>query len=128
MVSPLISIAQFSQVLLNHDLGPLTDRQEDLLGRMRISGLQAKRIIDDLRDLADVTHREVFAEEVKISVMATFIIDDLVVPATDCDGMFIIRPDLRDYGDPALVRTFPRESLAECHGNTQTARTVRSSR
>jgi light-regulated signal transduction histidine kinase (bacteriophytochrome) len=106
VVSPLISIAQFSQVLLNHDLGPLTDRQEDLLGRMRISGLQAKRIIDDLRDLADVTHREVFAEEVKISVMATFIIDDLVVPATDCDGMFIIRPDLRDYGDPALVRTF----------------------
>jgi PAS domain S-box-containing protein len=101
---PLISIAQFSQVLLNHDLGPLTDRQEDLLRRMRISGLQAKHIIDDLRDLADVTRREIFAEEVNISAMARLIIDDLVALAPDRDVMFIIRPDLRGYGDPALVR------------------------
>lgn len=101
---PLISIAQFSQVLLNHDLGPLTEQQEDILRRMRISGLQAKHIIDDLRDLADVTRREMFAEEVDISAMAKLILDDLVAFAPDRDVTLLIAPDLRGYGDPALVR------------------------
>ena len=101
---PLTSIAQFSQVLLNEDLGPLSDKQKDLLRRMRISGLQAKHIIDDLRDLADVTRREMFAEEVDISAMAELILDDLVVLAPDRDVTFIVPPDLRAYGDPALVR------------------------
>lgn len=101
---PLISIAQFSQVLLDKDIGPLTEQQEDLLHRMRIAGLRAKHIINDLRDLADVTRREMFAEDVDISAMAVAIMDDLTAMAPDRDLTFTIRPDLRAYGDPALVR------------------------
>jgi len=101
---PLISIAQFSQVLLNRDLGPLTNEQDDVLRRMRISGLQAKHIIDDLRDLADVTRREMFAEEVDISAMAMLILNDLVEFAPDRDVTLLVAPDLRGYGDPALLR------------------------
>ncbi len=101
---PLISIAQFSQILLDQDIGPLTEQQEHLLGRMRISSLRARHIIDDLRDLADVTRREMFAEEVDISAMAVAIVDDLTAMAPARDLTFTVRPDLRAYGDPALVR------------------------
>ncbi len=101
---PLISISQFSQVLLHKDVGPLTDQQEDLLRRIRNSGLRAKHIIDDLRDLADVTRREIFAEEVDISAMARKIMDELAALAPDRDVTFTVRADLRAYGDPAMVR------------------------
>ena len=101
---PLVSIAQFSQILLDKDVGPLTDQQEDLLRRIRVSGLRAKHIIDDLRDLADVTRREIFAEEVDMSAMAQQIIDELAALAPDRHVTFTVRADLRADGDPTMVR------------------------
>ena len=101
---PLISIAQFSQLLLDRDAGPLTDQQEDLLRRIRMSGLRAKYVIDDLRDLADVTRREIFAEEVDISEMAQQIMGEFAALAPDRDVTFTVRAGLRAYGDPAMVR------------------------
>jgi signal transduction histidine kinase len=94
----------FSQLLLNGDGGPLTDMQVDLMRRIRNSGLQAKHIIDDLRGLADVTRRELFAEEVDISAVAQQVVEDLRVLTPDRQVTFTVRPDLRAYGDPALVR------------------------
>ena len=90
--------------MLDKDVGPLTDQQEDLLRRIRVSGLRAKHIIDDLRDLADVTRREIFAEEVDMSAMAQQIIDELAALAPDRHVTFTVCADLRAYGDPAMVR------------------------
>lgn len=101
---PLVSIGQFSQILLNRDRGDLTDSQDELVRRIRNAGLQAKNIIDDLRDLADVTRREIFAEEIDLSAMTWSIIEDLRILAPERDVTFEIRPDLRAYGDPAMVR------------------------
>lgn len=101
---PLVSIAQFSQILLNRDAGTLEDAQDDLLRRIRNAGHQARHIIDDLRDLADVTRRELFAEEVDISAMLTGVIEDLRFVAPERDVRFKVRADLRAYADPALVR------------------------
>jgi hypothetical protein len=78
--------------------------QVDLMRRIRNSGLQAKHIIDDLRGLADVTRRELFAEEVDISAVAQQVVEDLRVLTPDRQVTFTVRPDLRAYGDPALVR------------------------
>ncbi|MDA0311692.1 MAG: PAS domain S-box protein [Gemmatimonadetes bacterium] len=101
---PLISIAQFSQILLGRETGPINDAQDEMLRRIRNAGLQAKNIIDDLRDLADVTRREIFAEEVDMSAMCWTIIEDLRGLAPERDVTFDIRPDLRVYADPALLR------------------------
>jgi len=101
---PLVSIAQFSQILLGREVGPLKDEQDEMLRRIRNAGLQAKHIIDDLRDLADVTRREIFAEEVDLCAMCWTIIEDLRVLAPERDVTFQIRSDLRAYGDPALLR------------------------
>jgi PAS domain S-box-containing protein len=101
---PLVTVAQFSQILLNRELGPLNEAQEGLVARIRTAGLQAKHIIDDLRDLADVTRREIFAEEVDLSAMARRIIEDLHALVPERRVRFDVRDDLRAYGDPALVR------------------------
>jgi PAS domain S-box-containing protein len=101
---PLVSIAQFSQILLSGERGALNEGQDELARRLRNAGSQAKHIIDDLRDLADVTRREIFAEEIDMASMCWGIIEDLRILAPERDVTFKVRPDLRAYADPALVR------------------------
>ncbi len=102
--SPLVTVAQFSQMLLEGERGPLAEGQAELVRRVRNAGLQAMHIIDDLRDLADVTRREIFAEEIDLSAMTWRIVDELTALDPERSIHFEVRPDLRAYGDPALVR------------------------
>lgn len=101
---PLVSIGQFSAILLSEEKGSLNEEQHEMLRRIRGSGHRAKHIIDDLRDLADVTRREVFAEDVDLSALCWEIAEDLRLLAPERDVRFEFRPDLQVYADPALVR------------------------
>jgi signal transduction histidine kinase len=52
--TPLTNIIGFSELLASPAIGPLTERQRDYLGDIRLSGRTLLAIIDDILDLATV--------------------------------------------------------------------------
>ena len=52
--TPLTNIIGFSELLASPVAGPLTDRQRDYLGDIRLSGRTLLAIIDDILDLATI--------------------------------------------------------------------------
>ena len=102
--SPLLTVAQFSRRILEESGDALHEHQRDMLQRVVTAGLQAKHMIDDLRDLGDVARKEIFPERVDLTSIAEQVIEGLRVLAPDRRLTFEAEPGIEAIGDPTLLR------------------------
>jgi light-regulated signal transduction histidine kinase (bacteriophytochrome) len=97
---PLLIVTNFS----HHLPEALGEQGADDLERIRVAGRQMAHIVDDLRDLADVSRVEIAPSEVDLSSLAREIIDDLSMRAPDRNVRFEAEPGITALGDKKLLR------------------------
>ena len=97
---PLLIVTNFS----HHLPEALGEQGADDLERIRVAGRQMVHIVDDLRDLADVSRVEIAPSEVDLSLLAREIIDNLSVQAPDRNVRFEAEPGIMALGDKKLLR------------------------
>ena len=97
---PLLIVTNFS----HHLPEALGEQGADDLERIRVAGRQMVHIVDDLRDLADVSRVEIAPSEVDLSLLAREIIDNLSVQAPDRNVRFEAEPGIKALGDKKLLR------------------------
>ena len=102
--NPLLIVTNFS-AHLEEELGDSLDAQlKDDLGRIRGAGRHMMYILEDLRDLADVSRGEINREEVDLSLVARGIMDDLRALAPDRDVVLGAEAAIMAVGDKTLIR------------------------
>ena len=102
--SALLIVTNFSQQL-HEALGPsLDETHRDDVQRISTAGHHMLNIIDDLRDLADVSRVGISRSKIDLSALGAEIIDDLVVLAPDREVRFEAEPGITAHGDTTLVR------------------------
>ncbi len=102
--NPLLIVTNFS-AHLEEELGDSLDEElKDDLQRIRGAGRHMMNILEDLRDLADVSRGEINREEVDLSVLARGIMDDLSALAPDRDVVLEVEPEITAVGDKTLIR------------------------
>jgi PAS domain S-box-containing protein len=102
--NPLLIVTNFS-AHLEEELGDSLDEQlKDDLQRIRGAGRQMMHILEDLRDLADVSRGELTREEVDLSSLAREIVDDLSALAPDREVTLEAEPGITAVGDKTLLR------------------------
>ena len=102
--TPLLTVTNFSYYLQEALAGSLDEQQEDHLKRIRAAGQQMMHIIDDLRDLAEVSRAEVRQENVDLTSLARGIIDDLRALDPDRQVSFEAESGIKAAGDGRLLR------------------------
>ena len=102
--TPLLTVTNFSYYLHEGLTGSLDEHQEDYLQRIRAAGQQMMHIIDDLRDLADVSRAEIRQENVDLTSMARGIIDELGALDPDRHVTFDAESGITASGDGRLLR------------------------
>ena len=76
----------------------------DDLQRIRVAGRHMVHIVDDLRDLADVSRVEITPREVDLFLLAREIIDDLSVRVPDRNVRFEAETGIKARGDKTLLK------------------------
>ena len=102
--SPLLIVTNFSaqlEELLGDSLEPQPKAD---LQRIRAAGRHMMHILEDLRDLTDVTRGELAREEVDLSSLGREIIDELSALVPDRDVKLIAEPGIMAVGDRTLLR------------------------
>ena len=102
--TPLLTVTNFSHYLDESLGGKLDEQQADYLQRIRYAGQQMMHIIDDLRDLADVSRADIREDDVDFTVLGRTIIDDLSALTPDRNVVFEAEPGMRAVGDGTLLR------------------------
>ena len=102
--NPLLTVTQFSEYLDEAVGEVLTEQLQGYLQRIRAAGRHMTHIIDDLRDLADLTRAEVSQERVDLSSLGHEIIEELRALVPDRDVTFEAEPGITTVGDRALLR------------------------
>jgi len=102
--TPLLTVTNFSYYLNEALAGSLDEQQEDYLQRIRAAGQQMMHIIDDLRDLADVSRAEIRQEKVDLTSLARGIIDELSALDPDRHVTFEAEAGITASGDGRLLR------------------------
>lgn len=99
---PLDAINGYSYILLNRaDLGGQT---RDLVGEIRSSGKRMMELIDDLLNLSRVTSTAMVEENVDLSAMARWIIEDLRRSSPERKLEFVAADTEQVRGDARLLR------------------------
>ena len=102
--NPLLIVTNFS-AHLEEELGDSLDQQlKDDLQRIRGAGRHMIHMLEDLRDLADVSRGEINREEVDLSLLAAGIMDDLSALAPDRNVTLEVEPEIIAVADQTLVR------------------------
>jgi len=102
--NPLLIVTNFS-AHLEEELGDSLDAQlKDDLGRIQGAGRHMMHILEDLRDLADVSRGEINREEVDLSWVARGIMDDLRALVPDREVTLEAEPEIMAVGDKTLIR------------------------
>ena len=97
-------MTNFAQQLRETLGGSLGEREADDLQRIRDAGRHMIDIMDDLRDLGDVSRVEISREEVDFSTMGQDIIDDLGTLAPDRSVLFEAEAGIGALGDGRLLK------------------------
>jgi PAS domain S-box-containing protein len=102
--NPLLIVTNFS-ANLEEELGDsLEEPLRDDLRRIRGAGQHMMHILEDLRDLADVSRGEINREDVDLSSLAQEIMDDMRAVIPDHDVTFEAEPGIIAVGDKTLIR------------------------
>ena len=102
--NPLLIVTNFT-AHLQEELGTLPDEQlKDDLQRIQAAGRHMMHILEDLRDLADVTRGEISREKVDFSVLGREIIDDLSALVPERDVKFDVQAGITAVGDKTLLK------------------------
>ena len=102
--NPLLIVTNFS-AHLEEALGDSLDHQlSDDLQRIRAAGGHMMHILEDLRDLADVTRGEISRDEVDLSSLGREIIDDLRALVPDREVRLEVEPGITAVGDRTLLK------------------------
>jgi PAS domain S-box-containing protein len=102
--APLRSIDGFSQLLLDGCRDQLNDQNKDYLDRIRKATQCMGRLIDDLLNLSRVSRGDVVRQQVDLSVLADAVAADFLANQPQREVDFLISPDLKVQGDPALLQ------------------------
>ena len=102
--SPLLIVTNLAQQLRETLGDSLGEREADDLQRIRDAGRHMIDIMDDLRDLGDVSRVEISREEVDFSTMGQDIIDDLGTLAPDRSVLFEAEAGIGALGDGRLLK------------------------
>ena len=87
-----------------HHLPEALSEQEAVdLRRIRVAGQQMTHIVDDVRDLADVSRVEITSSKVDLSLLARGIIADLRVRGPNRNVRFEAEPGIKALGDRTLL-------------------------
>jgi light-regulated signal transduction histidine kinase (bacteriophytochrome) len=104
LVSPLMTINGFSQILTEDYYRLLDDEGQTSLKRIRESALQMQGQIESLKKFTNTTAGGIVRSNVFLSGMATEIITELSSRTGDRVIEWTVEPDLWADCDPALVR------------------------
>ena len=102
--SPLRSIVGFGKILLKENYNQLDDEGKRLLERSIAAGQRMEQLIDDLLHLAQISHRQILAGKVNLSVVAKEAIDSLAEADPERCVDVVITPDMNVLADPGLMR------------------------
>ena len=102
--SPLLIVTNFSAHLAELLGDSLDPQPKEDLQRIRAAGRHMMHILEDLRDLTDVTRGELTREEVDLSSLGREIIDELSALVPDRDVKLVAEPGLMAVGDKTLLR------------------------
>ena len=102
--NPLMTVTQFSEYLDKAVGEVLTEPLKDYLKRIRAASRHMTHIIDDLRDLADLTRAEIREENVDLSSLGHEIINELRALVPGRDVRFEAEPGITAVGDKTLLR------------------------
>ena len=102
--SPLLIVTNFAQQLRETLGDSLGEQDADDLERIRDAGRHMINIMDDLRDLGDVSRVEIGREEVDFSAMGQDIIDHLGALAPNHDVAFEAEAGIKAFGDKTLLK------------------------
>jgi signal transduction histidine kinase len=102
--NPLLIVTNFSAHLEEELCDSLDEPLKDDLRRIQSAGRHMMHILEDLRDLADVSRGEINREEVDLSSLARGIMDDLAALLPDRDVALEVGPEIIAVGDKTLIR------------------------
>ena len=102
--SPLLIITNFSHQLQEALGGSIDEQHTEDLQRISFAGRHMGHIIDDLRDLSNVSRTEINRVEIDVSGLGREIITDLNVLTPNRDVRFEAEPGIKALGDVTLVR------------------------
>ena len=102
--TPLLTVTNFSHYLKESLGDSLGEEPEDHVRRIQHAGKQMVHIIDDLRDLADVSRAEIRKDEVDVTSLALGIMDDLTALKPERHVIFEVEPGIKAVGDGKLLR------------------------
>ena len=102
--TPLLTVTNFSYCLQESLGNVLDEQQEGHLERIQSAGQQMMKMIEDLRDLADVGRVDITQDDIDLTSLAQGIVDDLRALAPDRDVIFEAEPEIKALGDATLLR------------------------
>jgi signal transduction histidine kinase len=101
---PVRAVNGLCQVLEEEHGARLDPEGRRLLGLMRDSARQMGQLIDDLLDFSRLGGREMHAEGIDMTALATEVVDELLALEANHDVEVIVAPLAPARGDPALLR------------------------
>ncbi len=102
--NPLLIVTNFSAHLEEELGGSLDEELQDDLQRIRAAGRHMMHILEDLRDLTDVTRGEISRQKIDLSVLGREIIEDLNSLVPDREVSFETEPGITALGDKTLLK------------------------
>ena len=98
--TPLAAIRAYNELLLDGDVGPVSEEQQELLSRIETLCLQLDQLIDDLLDLSRLRAGELSVRKAPVDVAAvTEHIIDTMRPEADRVGI-TVRADIQEELPP----------------------------
>ncbi|HYC56674.1 MAG TPA: ATP-binding protein, partial [Candidatus Binatia bacterium] len=101
--SPLRALQGFSAALQEDCKDRLDEHDLDLLGRIRSAAGRMDRIIDDLLQLSQASHRRIEQESVDVTELARDVAAELQAHRGDRRVRWEIQPQMTAWGDPGLL-------------------------